>query len=369
MAGKITPEAALHAKEIIEHNFTDSFISERRFLKEKLADGGWIDVSYLLQINKLTAITTDLNLLKKIIKSIDSLELNGDQMRRKTPVKHKKNGDRTTLIVAPITSEHTVEKLHEIFSTYGEVAFIQIPRDSEHKPKGFAKVEYQNRKVADSALKAILASDLSSTFNVSLLLALELQRREDYRKYKNKPNMIAYKAGAGVGMITDSQIIEALKEAYPRIKDVKVEAKEGYGFIQFTDLSYAREVVVRGLKIDEKPLKLENLRMLIKGKKPGEREIMKRLRAQRLSREKEKAEKQQNQQPKEKKAKGSKRKGSGDSDVEMAEQPVKKVKSATAPVTLASTAQPAPVKTEKKGKKAARREIKAKKSEMQEANK
>jgi len=65
------------------------------------------------------------------------------------------------LFVGNLPWSVTVEELTDIFSEYGEISDVHIPKDRETgRPRGFAFVEYVEDSAAETAIEELHEKDL-----------------------------------------------------------------------------------------------------------------------------------------------------------------------------------------------------------------
>jgi len=277
-----SPSIAQQLKAQLEFYFGDANLSKNRFLSKTLHEnGGWLDISVLCGFKKVQAITSDVNVVKEAIKLIDFLELNGNQVRRKTPIAQKSVWEikKSTLRVEPISLDATIEGLHQIFDKYGPVVFIDIPKNKEdHKRMGYALVEFDKRESARNALKSFSkgemdASSSSSSSSSSIQFKLtSLSKWEWDRKKENKKKAHTFTPGLIVHFDNGGETLERsvlskiLGDLYPTIQImyISIEPNSSFGFIRFSNPGDAQKVVEevvgeRGLLVSGKPLALRIL--------------------------------------------------------------------------------------------------------------
>ncbi|KAK5639830.1 hypothetical protein RI129_010641 [Pyrocoelia pectoralis] len=139
----------------MEFYFSDSNLTKERFLGQLLQSDPYVDVSIFLQFNKIRKLTTRLEDVTKAISKSDLIELSEDKtkVRRRLPVQIKENVDECTIYVERLKSDATHEWLSSIFSEFGKVAYVSIPKYSHSNIiKGFAFVEFDTEESANAAL-------------------------------------------------------------------------------------------------------------------------------------------------------------------------------------------------------------------------
>lgn len=158
----------------MEFYFSDSNLSKDRFISQLIRDDpckksnihdffkrfqyfylAVIELSVFLKFNKVRNLTTKIEDICKALRKSEILELSEDNLkvRRKTAVNIKENEDECTIYVErlPVDAEH--EWLKNIFSKFGTVDYVSIPKYKHNKMiKGFAFVEFNT---ADSVKKVL----------------------------------------------------------------------------------------------------------------------------------------------------------------------------------------------------------------------
>lgn len=101
-------------------------------------------------------LTTDTNKIAKALQGSTMLKVSedGKMVCRLTPINKKDNVDECTVYVQNLPSDADHDWLISIFSKYGPVAYVSIPRyKSNRKIKGFAFIEFDTPTSADKCLK------------------------------------------------------------------------------------------------------------------------------------------------------------------------------------------------------------------------
>lgn len=150
---------ALHAAILkqMEFYFSDANLSKDRFLSNLIKEDPYVDLSVFLKFNKIRELTTDINRISKGVQASTILSLSEDGMkvRRITPIAPKENTDECTVYVQNLPPDADHETLSSIFSQYGQVVYVSIPRFKNNKKiKGFAFVEFDTTESAKKCLKA-----------------------------------------------------------------------------------------------------------------------------------------------------------------------------------------------------------------------
>lgn len=115
-----------------------------------------MDVSLFLKFNKVRKLTTNVEDITKAVSKSELLELSDDKTKicRRLPVQVKENVDECTVYVERLKSDATHEWLTSIFSEFGNVVYVSIPKYKHNGMiKGFAFIEFENEEGAKSALE------------------------------------------------------------------------------------------------------------------------------------------------------------------------------------------------------------------------
>ncbi|PNF30606.1 hypothetical protein B7P43_G06138 [Cryptotermes secundus] len=141
----------------VEFYFSDANLAKDRFLGNLIAEDPYVDISVIMQCNKIRALTTDVKDICGALRYSDLLSVteDGTKVFRTTPVKEKNNTDDCTIYVEQLPLDAQHEWLKEVFSAYGKVAYVSLPKyRSSGKIKGFAFVEFDTPEEANKTLEA-----------------------------------------------------------------------------------------------------------------------------------------------------------------------------------------------------------------------
>lgn len=103
------------------------------------------------KIKKLNCTTDDIRKAVRNSKLIETSE-DGLKLCRKLPIKVKEDETLCTIYVENIKADATHETLSQIFSDFGKIAYISIPKYAHKVNKGFAFIEYETPEEANQAL-------------------------------------------------------------------------------------------------------------------------------------------------------------------------------------------------------------------------
>lgn len=115
-----------------------------------------VDLSIFLKFNKIRSLTQSVDDLQKALNKSELLALNEDKTKvfRKTAPKEKQNVDDCTIYVERIKPDATHEWLSSVFSKFGKVAYVSLPRYKHNRLiKGFAFIEFDKESEAQAVLE------------------------------------------------------------------------------------------------------------------------------------------------------------------------------------------------------------------------
>lgn len=140
----------------MEVYFSDANLSKDRFLSQLLETESSVDINIFLKFNKIRRLTATCDDIVKALKKSTVLTLSEDSLRvsRVNPVCVKENIDKCTIYVENIKSDTTHDWLQDLFSDFGKVDYISIPKYKHNRVnKGFAFVEFASEEAASEAIK------------------------------------------------------------------------------------------------------------------------------------------------------------------------------------------------------------------------
>ncbi|OXU22748.1 hypothetical protein TSAR_002253 [Trichomalopsis sarcophagae] len=186
---------ALHAAILkqMEFYFGDSNLSKDRFLSELIKECPDVPLDTFIKFNKIRSLTTDIGRIAKALSKSTMLQVseNGKTVRRITPIVEKQNIDECTVYVQRLPSDADHEWLSSLFSEYGPVAYVSIPKfKATHKIKGFAFVEFETPDGAKKCLKAFRAKgcELPSQTSPTEVLSITTFAEEEKEEQNGPPN-------------------------------------------------------------------------------------------------------------------------------------------------------------------------------------
>lgn len=115
-----------------------------------------MDLEVFTRFNKLRELTTDTNRIAKALQGSTILKVSedGTKVCRLTPIQKKEDIDQCTIYVQNLPPDSDHDWLISIFSKYGSVEYVSIPRYRNNKKiKGFAFVEFDKPSSAQECIK------------------------------------------------------------------------------------------------------------------------------------------------------------------------------------------------------------------------
>ncbi|XP_046436699.1 la-related protein 7 [Neodiprion fabricii] len=183
---------ALHAaiRKQMEFYFGDANLSKDRFLGNLIKQDPYVDLQIFLRFNKIRALTTDINQIVKALQKSEMLSVSedGSKVCRITPIRRKDNVDECSIYVQrlPLNADH--EWLSNVFSQYGKVAYVSIPRYKSNKRiKGFAFIEFDEPSSAAKCIEAFREKScvLPSQTSPDTLLSVTTFHEEEMMEKEN----------------------------------------------------------------------------------------------------------------------------------------------------------------------------------------
>lgn len=116
-----------------------------------------VEIAEFLIFNKVKALTETVDDIAKAVTGSDLLQLSEDatKVKRKTDLHVKADADECTLYVESLPKSATHDYVKEIFSKYGQVVYVSLPRyKHSRRIKEFGFVEYESQEGLKKALDA-----------------------------------------------------------------------------------------------------------------------------------------------------------------------------------------------------------------------
>ncbi|CAG4972216.1 unnamed protein product [Parnassius apollo] len=140
----------------MEFYFSDANLSKDRYLNELIKNDPYVSVTEFLKFNKIQSMTQDVNDIVKALTHSTFLKLSEDKLKvkRKTPMVPY-DADARTVYVESIPVKATQEWLERVFSDYGRVAYISLPKfKNSQQIKGFGFIEFEKPQEAQKCINA-----------------------------------------------------------------------------------------------------------------------------------------------------------------------------------------------------------------------
>ncbi|XP_013187799.2 la-related protein 7 [Amyelois transitella] len=185
----------------MEFYFSDANLNKDRFLGELIKKEPFVPLEIFLKFNKIRSMTQDINDIVKAMKNSTILELSEDKtkVKRQTPILPY-DADQRTVYVESIPVTASREWLERVFSDYGRVAYISLPKfKNSQRIKGYGFIEFSKPEEAQKCISTFTKmgcklptcmppEDLSSIkmFSVEPPLDDTPEEREDFEPPKKK---------------------------------------------------------------------------------------------------------------------------------------------------------------------------------------
>ncbi|CRL01306.1 CLUMA_CG014372, isoform A [Clunio marinus] len=152
--------------EQIEFYFSPSNLAKDRFMSKLIQDDQYIPLSVFMSFNRIKNILNggSENIIRKALIRSTILELSEDQtkVRRKepAPVKSQEETDECSLYVEQIPINTTHESLKVIFSRFGKVNYVSLPRYKKSRHiKQFGFIEFDEKESVEKAINCFKMVD------------------------------------------------------------------------------------------------------------------------------------------------------------------------------------------------------------------
>lgn len=209
----MSKKTALQLRGQIEFYLGDANLVKDKFLQSKLAKTKrrFLNLRLFLSFNKIKEIlnrhsqslggsplteSTQLKMLQDALHESDILTLskNQTQVKRKVPFVSPNETslaerDSRTIYVEnlPETSSH--ELVARIFSPFGRILHISLPKLDNNDSKGFAFVEFGSKKEAEEALEKmdmVVPSEIMNDSSLVRKVSLKVMAKEKWQSYKEQ---------------------------------------------------------------------------------------------------------------------------------------------------------------------------------------
>ncbi|XP_061730063.1 la-related protein 7 isoform X2 [Cydia pomonella] len=219
----------------MEFYFSDANLTKDRFLGELVKTDPYVPIEVFLKFNKIRAMTQDVIDIAKAMKFSTILELSEDRqkIRRKTPVEPYDAESRTVYVESiPVTANR--EWLEKVFSDYGHIAYISLPKfKNSQRIKGYAFIEFDRAEDAHNCIVAFTKmgcrlptsmppEELSSVKMFSIEEPDNVKVKEEADNKKVKSDQVKEETGI---MVKEEDIKVKEEDEPPRKKSRKCKDK------------------------------------------------------------------------------------------------------------------------------------------------
>ncbi|EGD77445.1 hypothetical protein PTSG_08541 [Salpingoeca rosetta] len=132
--------------EPLKFYFSDANLRRDRFIRDYIKNDpdNYFPIKLFLKFNKVKSVTSRIQDVMHAIEHIDTLELSPDRqrVRRKDPVIKEKDVDACTIYVEKLPEAFEHDDINALFSRFGTIEYISLPRWPNRKHKGFAFIEF-----------------------------------------------------------------------------------------------------------------------------------------------------------------------------------------------------------------------------------
>lgn len=248
----------------MEFYFSDANLTKDRFLGDLVKSDPYVPLEVFLKFNKIRSMTHDVNDIAKAMKNSSILELSEDKwkVKRKTPVLPY-DADARTVYVESIPVTASREWLQRVFSDYGPVAYISLPKfKNSHKIKGYGFIEFTKSEDAQKCINKFTKmgcklptcmppEELSSIKMFSIEEPCEdmLENKEDYEPPKKKKKNKEKKPNKGLELkLEESDNDKRVETPSEENKSISTPTEENK---MITDMEFKDELTSQDEAKDE----------------------------------------------------------------------------------------------------------------------
>uniref|UniRef100_A0A034VA57 La-related protein 7 n=1 Tax=Bactrocera dorsalis TaxID=27457 RepID=A0A034VA57_BACDO len=214
----------------MEFYFGDANLSKDRYLKQLMDKDPYVPLDIFLTFNKMKALTSSVEEIKKSLTNSELLELdeNNSRVRRKTALPVERNVDDKTLYVEALPAAADHDWVRQAFERFGAVVYVSLPKYAKsRKIKEFGFVEFEQASSVDKAIKAF--SEFNGVLRMQETDPAELQSVKSFIKEQNEEDVevnnvsdTEHKKNKKLKRVAD----ETSEEEGPESKKVKTENDE-----------------------------------------------------------------------------------------------------------------------------------------------
>jgi len=141
----------------MEFYFCDANLRNDKYMMELLNNDicNYILIEEFMRWNKIKNLTSNVRDLVDALENSTQLELSTDGLyvHRKYPMKEKEDPDECAIYIEQVKSNATHKWLTNVFSPYGLVDYVSIPKYKSGENKGFAFVEFGTPEAAKRCIE------------------------------------------------------------------------------------------------------------------------------------------------------------------------------------------------------------------------
>ena len=135
---------------------SSSNIKKDKYIQQNMDNDGYISIELFLGFNKLKQLKVTLSKLQQAVSKSRELILSSDKLyiKRKSPVSqddYNADIERTLYVEGYNVKEMNHDILRKLFTPFGKVLHVSMPRFANHSFRGFAFIEFSTPEAAVAA--------------------------------------------------------------------------------------------------------------------------------------------------------------------------------------------------------------------------
>lgn len=218
-----------------------------------------------LKFNKVRSLTNNVKDIAKAVKKSTILQLSEDLTKicRLTPIQERENVDECTIYVERIPIDMTHDGLSKIFSRFGNVQYVSIPKYKHNKMiKGFAFVEFDTIEAAQKTLDhfASIGCKLPSQMPPDKLYSIATYEKTSNENYKQKKGseLSDEIIEPEIKMETEIRYEEIKTENVTEVKEVPSEIGKKRHLSETEEVIEQKRIKIDGEELEEEEIKDES---------------------------------------------------------------------------------------------------------------
>lgn len=96
----------------------------------------------------------------ELVVQLSSKSTDAGETTRREDIQHKKNADQTKIIIKNLPFQTSKKDIRSLFSQYGELKMVRVPRKFDNTARGFAFAEFMTPKEARNAMDTLANTHL-----------------------------------------------------------------------------------------------------------------------------------------------------------------------------------------------------------------